>query len=306
MGDEAVEAQQSFVHRSAHRGHVIGLPFGGDAQAGLLHEGRREGEIDAARVEAGQRDFSARSEPLDQRVNQGRVARGIVDGPIVAARVLVRVHDAVAGGPCRAIGIGFPDRGRATHDSAHPGQQTPQHPVTDDKLGGRGGPRKRMARRGGERQQDRFRTGTSRDGGDPRAGHHDPGGRAAEQPAHVLIAIRTGDKDHVTGGVTGICTGLDHLTDGFVTGHQRIPHSRKGGHVPGPEQLFGPRGDAGIADFHQKIVNSQGLQRDCAERKIARGLQHDSCSLHCGSLLLSATRSAGIALSDFSDSFSVN
>jgi hypothetical protein len=62
----------------AHGQQVGALPFGGDAQTRLAHEGRREVEAQRLAVEAGEHDLAAGRQAGDQR------CRGCAASPLTS------------------------------------------------------------------------------------------------------------------------------------------------------------------------------------------------------------------------------
>jgi hypothetical protein len=68
--DEVVEAKRPVVDEVARGDQVVAGPFRGDAEAGLAHEGGREGEGQRLGVEAREHDLATLCEATDQGVQQ--------------------------------------------------------------------------------------------------------------------------------------------------------------------------------------------------------------------------------------------
>ncbi len=79
VGNQAVERKPAGLDQRRDRDEIGRLPFGGDAEPRLAHEGGREGEGQPLAVEAGQHDLAAGREAADQRIEQAGVAADIVD-----------------------------------------------------------------------------------------------------------------------------------------------------------------------------------------------------------------------------------
>ena len=67
MGNETRKGQGTAFDQAARCGHVGRRPFGGNAQARFLHEGRGKTEADGRGVEACQNNLAALAQPADQR-----------------------------------------------------------------------------------------------------------------------------------------------------------------------------------------------------------------------------------------------
>jgi hypothetical protein len=79
MRDQAVERRKHLLDQRAGRGEIVAVSIRRRPQPRLFHEGGREGEAQRLLVETGQHHLAALGQPPDQRVEQLRVARGVVD-----------------------------------------------------------------------------------------------------------------------------------------------------------------------------------------------------------------------------------
>ena len=111
--------------------------------------------------------------------------------------------------------------------------------------------------------------------------HDQPRARAAEDVAHALETIGAGHENviahaHGRGGVSR----LDHETDCFVTGHQRISHAGKGRHRPGPEQLFRAGRNPRMRHRNHHIARRRTHQRHRAKGEVFWARQDDGVGFH--------------------------
>ena len=124
----------------------------------------------------------------------------------------------------------------------------------------------RMVRGGGQRDQDAVAAERFADRNRPAGGQHDLARGAAEQPTRALETIRAGHEDIFADSHPRIGTGVDDPADRFVTGDQRITHSGKARHPPGPQQLLGARGHAAPVDLDPDVAGGHRIERERPQR----------------------------------------
>ena len=122
--------------------------------------------------------------------------------------------------------------------------------------------------RGGQGQETGLcGVSAGRDGQDPGTGDHDPPGGGAEQAPGIHETRGTGDEHPLSPATSGVGTGLDDATRGFVSRNQRIAHARKRGHAAGPEESLGTRTYAGPVDLDDHVRRSWSLESHLPKRK---------------------------------------
>jgi hypothetical protein len=264
--NEIGEREATGLDQRTHGVEVGGLPFGGDAQARLAHEGGREGEADRRGVEAAEHQLTLRCEAGDQCVEQGGVAGDVDDDLVVAARIGLGCGDLVALGAAGAQRVGLPHGGggRSAGDR-QAGDEAAEDAVADDQLRRRAAFEKVGGGRGkGEEDAllaERLGDRNGADGRDDQAA-----GGTAEQAVCVAVAAGAGDEDPLAHPAAGVGAGVDDTPDRFVAGDERVGEAGEWRHGAGPEQFLGPAADAAPGHVDQHVTIAHRVEREFAKR----------------------------------------
>ena len=279
MGDQPIERQPPGRDQIADGGEVRRLPFGGDADARLAHEGGRKGKCQRLAIEAGQYDLTARREALDQRIEDRAVAAGVADDAIVAAGIVGGVDDVVSRRAAPSGLVALPHGRLVAEGTGKARQQPPQHAMTNDEIRLRKSGGRMMCGRG-ERQQDGVCAEIVADGEHAVSRDDDARGGAAEQAAHVLEAARAGNEDPVAETASGATAGERDAADRFVSGDQRIAHAREGRHAAEPQEPLGPGADAAPFDIDDHVLVAGRGQLDLVDHEAFGLLDDDREGFH--------------------------
>ena len=284
MRDQAVQRQRALVHQRCHRLQVLLLPLRGHADLRFAHEGRCEGKAQVLFVEAREHHLTARRQPPDQAVEQRAVTAHVADGAVILATVFVRVQHRIAHRTRAPRRLRFPDGRRGHAQRQRDARQQPAHDtVADDELRRhhrlpRAAQRHRVVAGGGQRQQHRLRAEFGLHLHDAVPLHDEARASAAEDVAHALETVGTGDEDVVADlavGGTGCLASTHHPAHGFIARHQRVAQARKRRHRAVPQEPFGAGADAAEADFHLHVSGLERLQFQAAHGQLPGRFKDD-------------------------------
>lgn len=164
------------------------------------------------------------------------------------------MHNRVTQGSVHPTRIGLPDHRRGATGRHHqPRQQPAEHAVADDQFGHcRFG--NRMLRGRSQRDQHPPLTQRRVDRHRSQRRNDKPRRRAAKQPANLSETTCTGNKHHVTNAPFAGGTCGDDVTNGFVSGNQRVTHAGERWHPPLPQQALRAGADFAPGYIHDDVV----------------------------------------------------
>ena len=153
--------------------------------------------------------------------------------------------------------------------------------MTDDQFRN-GGVRQHngVMRRRRQRQQHRVRAKRRVHRCYARASHNKPRSSTTKQSANIAKATCARHKNRFTQLPAGFRACLNHTAHGFVTRHQRVTHTGKGWHAPGPEKTFRSGADAAPINVHDNILHAWRRQCQTRQRELFGCAEQDSECFH--------------------------